>query len=261
MQGVHMTDARFPTHYGKSIDYDAVSKVYDQVREGDPEMVGHMLEGLMLDTKSLILDIGCGTANNTMLVARATSSRLVGIDISAGMLGKAHAKASDLELAQATVEYLPFSSNVFDFVFMTEVIHHLADMNAALRESLRVLKGGGLSYIVTQSHRQIEKRMTSRFFPASATVDKKRYPDIDVIETAMKRAGFVKVSSKPYLFTPVVLGPEYLKTVEMRGYSMLHKLSEQEYQDGLKALHSAFERGERLMYSAGYTFVRGCKRN
>jgi SAM-dependent methyltransferase len=248
-----------PTPCDKSIDYDAVSKVYDQVREGDPEMVAHILEGFVLDARSLLLDVGCGTANNTSLVARATSSRVVGIDISAGMLEKAQGKAPDLGFAQSAAECLPFSSNLFDLVFMTEVIHHLSDIGASIRESLRVLKDGGFYCIATQSHRQIEKRMTSRFFPASAAVDKQRYPDIDVIEKAMRRAGFVKVSSRPYSFAPVALGPDYLRTVEMRGYSMLHKITEEEYREGLAALRAAFERGETLTYSTGYTFVRGCK--
>lgn len=255
-----MKNTRSSTPCSKSIDYDAVSKVYDQVREGDPEMVGHMLEGLMLGEKSMALDVGCGTANNTVLVARATSWRIAGIDVSTGMLEKAHAKAPDLGLAQAAAEDLPFRSSLFDFAFMTEVIHHLLDVDATLREILRVLKAGGASCIVTQSHNQIESRMTSRFFPGSAMVDKKRYPDIDVIERAMKHAGYVKVSSKRYSFAPVILGPEYLRTVEMRGYSMLHKISEEEYQEGLRALHSALDQGKRLTYSAGYTFVRGYKR-
>jgi ubiquinone/menaquinone biosynthesis C-methylase UbiE len=255
-----MKNARPLMHGGKSIDYDAVSRVYDQVREGDSEMVGHMLEGITLGENPIVLDVGCGTGNNTILVLRALSSRVIGIDISAGMLEKARAKAPALELVKATADDLPFSPSLFDFVFMTEVIHHLSDFKAALREMFRVLRPGSSSCIVTQSHKQIQNRMTSRFFPGSATVDKKRYPDIGKIEAAMKGVGFARVSSRQYSFTPVVLGPDYLQTVEMRGYSMLHKISEKEYEEGLKALRTAFEAGEKLTYSAGYTFVRGCKR-
>ncbi|RDE15717.1 MAG: hypothetical protein C4K47_02460 [Candidatus Thorarchaeota archaeon] len=254
-----MKQARTSIPGGKSIDYDAISRVYDQVREGDPEMVDHLLEGIALDTNAIVLDVGCGTANNTLLVSRALSSKLIGVDISVGMLEKARVKAPRLELLQATADDLPFSSNLFDFVFMTEVIHHLPDFKKALREMLRVLRPGSSSCIVTQSHKQIENRMTSRFFPGSATVDKKRYPDIDKIEVAMNGVGFVRVSSRPYSFSPVILGSDYLQRVEMRGYSMLHKISGEEYQEGLKALRSAFERGEKLSYSAGYTFVRGYK--
>jgi SAM-dependent methyltransferase len=244
---------------GKSIDYDTISKVYDQVREGDPEMVGHMLEGITLDDKTVVLDVGCGTANNTLLVSGALSSRVVGVDISAGMLGGANAKASTLGLVQGTAEDLPFSSDQFDFVYMTEVVHHLSDFKAAIKEILRVLRPGGFSCIVTQSHKQIDHRMSSRFFPGSSTVDKMRYPDIDEIESAMKDAGFVKVSSRQYSFDPVILGADYLRTVEMRGYSSLHKISEKEYAEGMVALRAAFERGEQLTYSAGYTFVGGYK--
>lgn len=259
MWWIDVKNARSSILGGKSIDYDAVSKVYDQVREGNLEMIGHMLEGVVLGRKPVVLDVGCGTTNNTMLVSRALQSRVVGIDISAGMLGKANAKASSLGLVQAAAENLPFSSDQFDFVFMTEVIHHLSDLKAALSEMLRVLRPSCSSCIVTQSHKQIENRMSSRFFPGSTAVDKIRYPDIDKIEGAMKGAGFVRVSSRPYSFTPVVLGADYLKTVEMRGYSSLYKISDEEYGEGLKALRAALEHGERLTYSAGYTFVRGYK--
>jgi ubiquinone/menaquinone biosynthesis C-methylase UbiE len=44
------------------------------------------------------------------------------------MLEKAHAKTSDLGLAQATADCLPFASNLFDLLFTTKAIHHLPDL-------------------------------------------------------------------------------------------------------------------------------------
>ena len=101
--------------------------------------------------------------------------------------------------------------------------------------------------------------MTSRFFPASARVDKERYPDVDVIEEYMMNSGFNRVSLKEYQFRPTQLGEEYLNTARNRGYSMLHKISQEEYERGLQALEIAFARGEKLTYSAGYSFVWGFK--
>ena len=113
--------------------------------------------------------------------------------------------------------------------------------------------------VVTQSHKQIDSRMTSRFFPASASVDKERYPEIDVIEKDMLAAGFDNVTPKEYEFRPTKLGEEYLNTVENRGYSMLHKISKEDYERGVQDLKKAFESGEELTYSAGYTFVWALK--
>lgn len=239
----------------QSIDYDEVSKVYDNVRVGDPEMVYQLLQGITLDHNSLVLDVGCGTGNNTLLVAEATSAKVTGLDISYGMLEKACGKSIKIPFVQAPADTLPFTSGAFDFVFMTEVLHHLPEPDRAINDIHRVTRNNGSICIVTQSHSQIDSRMTSRFFPASAKVDKERYPDIDVIEKFLMNTGFGSVTPKEHMFRPTKLGEEYLHTVENRGYSMLHKISQEDYERGVKALRAAFASDEELTYSAGYTFV------
>ncbi|MFW9982635.1 MAG: class I SAM-dependent methyltransferase [Candidatus Thorarchaeota archaeon] len=243
----------------RSIDYDKVSQVYDNVRVGDPEMVHRILSGFSVDKESLVLDVGCGTGNNTLLFVESTDANVTGIDISFGMLEKASKKTKRIQLVQAPADSIPFVNDTFNLVFMTEVIHHLPDPSSSLKDIFRVLQQGGSLCIVTQSHKQINQRMTSRFFPASAQVDMDRYPDIGVIERIMHETGFINLSSKEYKFRPTQLGKEYLETVENRGYSMLHKISQEDYKEGLKQLRTAFESSETLTYSAGYTFVWGSK--
>ncbi|MHA2377839.1 MAG: class I SAM-dependent methyltransferase [Candidatus Thorarchaeota archaeon] len=243
----------------RTIDYDSVSKIYDQVRAGEPEMVYYLLQEKTPSSDSRVLDVGCGTGNNTLLFQRATKARVFGLDPSFGMLNEAVSKAPEVEFVQSAAESLPFLPRHFDMLFMTEVVHHLSNLEGALLEIHRVLKSGGHLCVVTQSHEQIEQRMTSRFFPATVGIDKARYPDIPAIESVMLGIGFDEVRSKSFKFAPITLGPEYLQTVSRKGYSMLHKISEEAYQEGLEALRLAHERGEQLDYSAGYTFVWGTK--
>ncbi|MFW9767270.1 MAG: class I SAM-dependent methyltransferase [Candidatus Thorarchaeota archaeon] len=245
--------------HNRTLDYDKVSKIYDNVRVGDPEMVHQILKGVTLGHDSLVLDIGCGTGNNTLLLAAATKARVTGLDISFGMLEKARTKMKYVPLVQAPADDLPFAPDTFNFVFMTEVIHHLPSPISSIRDIFRILNTCGSLCIVTQSHKQIENRMTSRFFPASARVDKERYPDVGVIEGQMVSVGFNEVVLKEYNFRPTQLGEEYLETVQNRGYSMLHKISTEDYEGGLKKLQDTFASGEKLTYSAGYSFVWGFK--
>ena len=245
--------------FKKTIDYDKVSRVYDKVREGNPEMVHQILDGVSLLGPSLVLDVGCGTGNNTLLLSSTIQARVIGLDISNGMLQKAYEKQSQIPFVQAPADCIPFASNSLDFVYMTEVLHHLPDITATLHEICRVLKNSGSFCIVTQSHEQIARRMTSRFFPASAAVDKARYPDIDVIEDLLLKAGFSAVNPKEYTYSPVRLGMEYLETVTKRGFSMLHKISTEDYEKGLEDLRNAFQQSEVLMYSADYSFVWATK--
>ncbi len=245
--------------FKKTIDYDKASRIYDQVRTGDPEMVQQILNGVSLSSRSLVLDIGCGTANNTLLFAAATGAHVAGLDISLGMLGKAREKTQHLPLIQASADCLPLLDESIHLVFMTEVVHHLPDIPTTLKEIHRVLERGGSFCIVTQSHEQIDRRQTSRFFPSTARIDKERYPDINEIEQLLLVAGFDSVTPREYNFRPVRLGADFLDTVEQRGFSMLHKISDAEFELGLQNLKDAYRRGDELLYSAGYNFVWATK--
>ena len=239
----------------KSIDYDSVSKIYDQVRAGDPEMIFHLLEEFAPDTGSKVLDIGCGTGNNTLLYQKAIDAQVFGLDSSLGMLMEAWEKAPQVLFIHGSAESIPLKSNIFDMLFMTEVVHHLPNMEDAMQEMSRILRISGRLCIITQSHKQIEERMTSRFFPATIDIDKKRYPDISEIEQCMKQNSLMKTWTRSFKFAPIILGPEYLDTVSRKGYSMLHKISNNDYQEGLKALKRSFANREQLDYAAGYTYV------
>jgi ubiquinone/menaquinone biosynthesis C-methylase UbiE len=239
----------------KSIDYDSVSKIYDQVRAGEPEMIFHLLKEHVPDSDSKVLDVGCGTGNNTLLFQSSVDAQVFGLDSSFGMLLEAQEKAPQISFIHASANRIPVKPGSFDMAFMTEVVHHLPSMDDAIQEMSRVLKPGGHLCIVTQSHRQIEERMTSRFFPATVAIDKKRYPDIPEIEQCMKQNSLPKTWARSYKFAPVILGEAYLDTVSRKGYSMLHKISESDFQEGFKALWKSYRDRERLDYAAGYTYV------
>lgn len=242
----------------KSIDYDKVSEVYDEARAGNPEMIRHLLHGSSVKPGLLVLDVGCGTANNTLLFAKVTNALVLGVDLSSRMLRKAHEKAPQLGFIQSSADFLPFRDNIFDFVFMTDVVHHLPALNSALNETHRVLNHGGLICIVTQSHTQIEQRMTSKFFPTTVTVDQAR-PDIPDIEKAMVRAAYANIHSDAHTLAPFLLSQEYIETLEMKGYSSLHRISEEDFQKGLQAVRAALAHGDELSSLTEYSFVWGTK--
>jgi SAM-dependent methyltransferase len=71
---------------------------------------------------------------------------MVGVDRERSVLaeaGKAGADAPNLILCVADAYDLPFSGGRFDTAYAHQVLQHLADPPAALREILRVLKPGG----------------------------------------------------------------------------------------------------------------------
>ena len=241
------------------VDYNEISKIYDEVREGDVLLINHFLQEIPRHVALNVLAIGCGTGNHTDLFQKLTQAqchRVYGIDPSEGMLSKARQKNPHIVFQQGTAAHIPSEDNYFDFVFMTDVIHHVPDIHKMFVEIHRILRPRGKVCIATQSHRQIEARPIARFFPGTAQVDKERYPDISEI-VAAGRYGRLRYLKQEILFEDDVieLGADYLELVRKKGYSMLHLLPEPEYQVGLSNLENALQNGPIKARSAGETLM------
>jgi SAM-dependent methyltransferase len=104
--------------------------------------VGETLEG----TTGAILDVACGPATYGRRIA-APSRPVVGVDLSPGMLRQGRAflereGISNVRLARARVERLPFSAGVFDGAICAGSLHLFPDPAQALGEIARTLKDG-----------------------------------------------------------------------------------------------------------------------
>ncbi len=117
-----------------------------------------------------VLEVGCGDGILLAAVAAGLAasgrspSRVVGVDVALGRLRRAQQRAPCV-LSCATAEALPLSPSTFDLVICAEVLEHLADPDAALRELRRVIRPGGrliLSVPVVGWSRWLEARLTGR---------------------------------------------------------------------------------------------------
>jgi SAM-dependent methyltransferase len=94
-------------------------------------LVPHLRAGLD------VLDVGCGPGTITDdLAARVAPGRVIGVDAVAGVMTGARNRAA------ADVCALPFDDGTFDVVHAHQVLQHVADPVAALREMARVCRAG-----------------------------------------------------------------------------------------------------------------------
>lgn len=97
-----------------------------------------------------LLDVGCGPGNiTTDLANRVKPGRTIGIDAAETVVDTARAAAEEedvtgVEFEVADVYDLPFADASFDVVHAHQVLQHLADPVAALREMRRVCRPGGV---------------------------------------------------------------------------------------------------------------------
>ncbi|MGI8613241.1 MAG: class I SAM-dependent methyltransferase [Nocardioidaceae bacterium] len=94
------------------------------------------------------LEIGCGTGFFTLnLKLAGVIDEAYVTDISPGMVAVARRNAAGLGFTvagrPADAELLPYPDDTFDLVIGHAVLHHIPDVELALREVLRVLRPGG----------------------------------------------------------------------------------------------------------------------
>ncbi len=98
---------------------------------------------------SKILDVGCGPASITAGLARwASRGHVTGIETGEQILAKAAETLSDegvsnVELKLASVYELPFEDDAFDVTYAHQVLQHLSQPVAALKQMARVTRPGG----------------------------------------------------------------------------------------------------------------------
>jgi 2-polyprenyl-3-methyl-5-hydroxy-6-metoxy-1,4-benzoquinol methylase len=99
-----------------------------------------------------VLDIGCGDAGVIIAFAEA-GAEVAGLELDEKSLVRARLRAEEhgveAVLSKGVAEALPFPDHSFDLVILDNVLEHVTDRAATLREIRRVLRPGGLLYMVT----------------------------------------------------------------------------------------------------------------
>ncbi|MEB3220555.1 MAG: class I SAM-dependent methyltransferase [Candidatus Sericytochromatia bacterium] len=140
-----------------------------------------------------VLDLGCGTGYGAARVAQV-AAHVVGADVCAEALAHAtgHNAAPNLTYSLLPRDgALPFEAGAFDVVLSFQVIEHLANPHAHLREVSRVLAPGGTLLLATPNrHARLLpfQRPWNRWHPTEydhqslQTLLRVHFPDVEVLD-------------------------------------------------------------------------------
>jgi demethylmenaquinone methyltransferase/2-methoxy-6-polyprenyl-1,4-benzoquinol methylase len=102
----------------------------------------------------LILDVATGTGDFAVEALSLQPDKVIGVDISDGMLDIAREKikkrglAERITLMRGDSENLPFEENMFDAVIVAFGVRNFENLEKGLADMLRVLKPGGQAVIL-----------------------------------------------------------------------------------------------------------------
>ncbi len=224
------------TKINTKINYNQIADKYDCTRTSNSNTIDLFQEKLKFEKETKILDFGCGTGNYLRTIFNQFGCKCFGIEPSDSMREIAKQKSRNAQIENGSHELIPFPDNEFDFVYMTDVIHHVPDMNKMFSKLNRVIKPSGLLCIVTESHDQIKNRFYNKYFPSLESVELKRYPGISVITEYAVHNSFVIEEIQEKEDSKVKISEDFIKLVSEKGYSMFRLIDEDEHITGLENL-------------------------
>ena len=107
------------------------------------------IQTLKKNQPKLILDIATGTGDFAIEALSLKPRKIIGIDISEGMLSVGRKKlikrnlTNKIELLTGDSEALPFKDNLFDAIIVSFGVRNFENLEKGLSDMLRVLKPGG----------------------------------------------------------------------------------------------------------------------
>lgn len=173
----------------------------------------------------LMLDVATGTADFAIQAMTLKPKKIVGIDISEGMLEVGRKKikqkglSDSIELHLADSENLPFAENNFDAVTVAFGVRNFENLEKGLAEIRRVLKPGGMLVVLEFSKpksfpfRQVynfyfkailpklgkaisKDNAAYTYLPASV----QSFPDGKAFELILNKVGFKETTCRPLTF-------------------------------------------------------------
>ena len=216
-----------------SSDYDEASHHYDFSRRAGLKTSELLIKLLAPTGDAWVLDVGCGTGN-FLTELNTISAKLLGLDISAGMLAQAKAKTSRARLILGDGVAIPLQDRSFQAAYSILVLHHISHKIRLMSEVYRILRRQGRFVIQSCSHEQLSTFWFYHYFPRGLEIDRGRFPDFPEISGMLMEAGFKDIGIHPCPFealfreTPKL----YLDKNYRDGNSAFFFLTEEEIEQG-----------------------------
>lgn len=173
----------------------------------------------------VILDIATGTGDLAILLAQTNAEKIIGLDISAGMLEVGKKKVEEKKLSNTIdmiigdSENMPFEDNYFDAITVGFGVRNFENLEKGFGEILRVLKPNGVFVILETSvpdkfpYKQGYNFYSKNILPLIGKLFSKdndaygylsesaaAFPYGEALNNILRKTGFIDVAAIPQTF-------------------------------------------------------------
>ena len=210
--------------------FDTISKNYDGLNRVisfgiDIKWRKKVVEILKKEQPNSILDIATGTGDLAIALTKTGAKKIVGLDISPGMLAVGKEKVTDknldntIEMVVGDSENLVFDANSFDAVTVSFGVRNFETLETGMAEILRVLKPNGTLVVLETSvptktpYKQGYNFYTKNILPLIGKIFSKDdsaygylsesasvFPHGENFNNILREIGFIDVTNKPQTF-------------------------------------------------------------
>jgi demethylmenaquinone methyltransferase/2-methoxy-6-polyprenyl-1,4-benzoquinol methylase len=210
--------------------FDTISGNYDNLNRVisfgvDIKWRKKVLEIVKKSKPTTILDIATGTGDLAILMAATEAQKIIGLDISAGMLEVGVQKINNknlsntIEMVLGDSENIPFDDNYFDAITVAFGVRNFENLEKGLSEILRVLKPQGTFVILETSvpektpYKQGYKFYSTQILPLIGKLFSKddsaygylsksaaEFPYGEALNNILRKTGFINVQALPQTF-------------------------------------------------------------
>jgi len=207
--------------------FDTISKEYDGLNRVisfgiDIKWRKKVVDIVNKQQPDTVLDIATGTGDLAINLAKTSATKIIGFDISPGMLEVGRKKIAQkqldhkIEMVLGDSEKMPFEDNAFDAITVAFGIRNFENLEQGLSEILRVLKPNGVFVILETSvptktpFKQGYKFYTKRILPLIGKLfsrDKVAYsylcesasvfPYGEALNNILRKIGFINAEALP----------------------------------------------------------------
>ena len=210
--------------------FDTISGNYDDLNRVisfgiDVKWRKNVLKLVAEKKPTTILDIATGTGDLAILMAAINAEKIIGLDISAGMLEVGKKKITEkkldnkIEMVLGDSENIPFENDYFDAITVAFGVRNFENLEVGLSEILRVLKPGGRFVILETSvptqfpFKQGYHLYTKNILPLIGKLFSKdkvaysylsesasHFPYGEALNNILRKVGFIDVKHLPQTF-------------------------------------------------------------